>query len=133
MKTVFSLIQTKIALAILGVLIVIASFIGYQEVKERGAEIAAQRQNWKHKIESAQWILSHNRDSLQSSRKTLQNLTQHKKEVIREKGSLWYEDFRSELKDNIFYYQTKIQEQEQDLKQYQQKLKELELQPLFAF
>ena len=132
MKILLSLIQTKLAVAILVVLMIITGFIGYQ-VKERGAEMAAQKQELNRRLEFARAALEQSQKLLQSSRHSLQKLTQHKDEVIREKGELWYEDYRHEIESNIAESQNLIQEDRQNIKQLSQKLFELELQPLFAF
>ncbi len=134
MKTVFSLIQTKIALAILGVLLVIASFIGYQEVKERQAEIAAQKQQLELSLEVARLNLKGSQDVLESTRKSLQRITnQHKQKLIEEEGQSGYEKLVQELEQTVAEYQQTVQEDRQNIKQLDQKLLELELQPLFAF
>ena len=132
MKILLSLIQTKLAVAILVVLMIITGFIGYQ-VKDRQAEMAAQKQELNRRKEFALAALELDQDIWQSSRQSLQRLTQNKQQVIREKGEFWYEDYHQELEQRIAESHNRIQENRQNIKQLSQKLFELELQPLFAF
>ncbi len=132
MKILLSLIQTKLAVAILVVLMIITGFIGYQ-VKDRQAEMAAQKQELNRRKEFALAALELDQDIWQSSRQSLQRLTQNKQQVIREKGEFWYEDYHQELEQRIAESQNRIQEKRQNIKQLSQKLFELELQPLFTF